>query len=112
MGAVENMALIDANYKTRMLLDEMTSRLRQMRSAAEERGQLKAAFLVEIAETAGLAEVFGSAPRNVFERLYWDALLRLRRLEKVKQKIHSEERQELLQAAKESDLGSLSSKLA
>merc|ERR1719382_376608 len=49
--AVENVALLEANYKTRMLLDEMTSRLQRMRGAAAERGQSKIALLTEIAET-------------------------------------------------------------
>lgn len=110
--AMENVALLDANYKTRMLLDEMTSRLQRMRGAAAERGQAKAAFLVEIAAIAGLGEVFGSAPRNVFERLYWDGLLRLRRLEEVTRKIHEQERREMLQAASSSNLGPYSAILA
>merc|ERR1712137_282099 len=90
----------------------MTSRLQRMRAAAEERGQAKVALLAEIAQAAGLGEVFGTAPRNVFERLYWDALLRLRRLEKVTRKIHEQERQEMVLVASDSNLGPLSTRLA
>mmetsp|Transcript_3689 Transcript_3689/g.9446 ORF Transcript_3689/g.9446 Transcript_3689/m.9446 type:complete len:1202 (-) Transcript_3689:82-3687(-) len=110
--ALENVALHEANRKTRVLLDEMTSRLRRMRAAAEESGQSKAAFLTEIAQQAGLGEVFGSPPRNVFERLYWDSLLRLRRLEQVTRRIHEQERNEMLRAAAESGLGGESAQLA
>eukprot|EP00747_Dinoflagellata_sp_TGD_P028179 gnl/TRDRNA2_/TRDRNA2_133085_c0_seq1.p1 gnl/TRDRNA2_/TRDRNA2_133085_c0~~gnl/TRDRNA2_/TRDRNA2_133085_c0_seq1.p1 ORF type:complete len:1164 (+),score=231.37 gnl/TRDRNA2_/TRDRNA2_133085_c0_seq1:169-3660(+) len=103
--AIENVALLEANRKTRMLLDELTGRLQRMRGAAEERGPTKVAFLAEIAETAGLAEVLGRPPKNVFERLYWDALLRLRKIEEVTRRIHEREREEMLKAASGSDLG-------
>lgn len=100
---IENGALLEANQKIRLLLDEMTSRLQRMRRGAEARGPAKAAMLADLAAAAGLGEVFGKPPRNVFERLYWDALLRLRKLEEVTRKIHEKERHEMLRAAADAD---------
>lgn len=108
----DNEKLEGSNHRLRLLLDELTARFQRMRDAAETKGQTKMTFLAEIAETAGLGEVFQAPPRNVFERLYTDALLRLQRLEKVSQRIHEEEKMLLLGTVDASDLGdSLSARL-
>lgn len=74
--------------KLRVMLEELQMRFRELLDKCKERGI--AEHVTEIAEEMGIATVFTSPHRAVFQRLYQDAQRRADKLERIRQCLKSE----------------------